>query len=162
MMKHFLIIILSLFPFSAFASGNNTDTGSGYTSVSFIVTGKVRGQNMPLEYNIAKGTVKGFIASSENYPVQLGAFRLKFNADAFFREVVEYIDRNAIMIREEGLYKIRITSSPVPGKEKVDDNEDQAGLTAEEPQDSIQVLILYTSSIKQFRHIGCFGRFIRS
>ncbi len=111
---------------------------SGNSSGSTVVTGKVTGGSLSMEYNIAEGTVKGIRASSENYPVQLGAFRFKLNADAFFREVVEYIDRNAIMIREGGLYKVRITKSPIPGKDGNTEQEEQTGLAIAESQDTIQ------------------------
>jgi len=138
MRKYLLIFILSSIPYWALASGNyfpepvyNDMPGSSAMKVNKI------GQNVPLEYSIAKGTVKGFIASSENYPVQLGAFRLKINADAFFNEVVEYIDRNAIMIKEKGLYKIRITASPVPARMK--NIQEEAPVTvAVEMQDTVQ------------------------
>ncbi|MCU0455309.1 MAG: HEAT repeat domain-containing protein [Bacteroidales bacterium] len=118
-MRYVLTVILSILTTAgtAYASGISPYRGSmtGFT----VSNNGPNGQNASLEYTVAKGTVKGFIASSENYPVQLGAFRMKMNADAFFREVVEYIDRNAIIIREDGLYKIRISNSPVPANEKL-------------------------------------------
>lgn len=115
-MRYAVTIILSILTTACitYASG-----ASSLYRGNNISNNEPNGQNAPLEYTVAKGTVRGFIASSETYPVQLGAFRLKMNADAFFREVVEYIDRNAIIIREDGLYKIRITNSPVPGNEKL-------------------------------------------
>ena len=69
----------------------------------------------PLDYVINETNVRGFITSlKDNFPVQLGAFRVKFNAEAFFYEVKRHIDANAIMFRENGWYKIRISGNPVP------------------------------------------------
>jgi HEAT repeat protein len=69
--------------------------------------------NIPLEYIIMGSYVKGFITSQEDeYPVQLGAFRSKMNAEAFLKEVRARIDKNAIMVTEDGLYKIRISRTP--------------------------------------------------
>lgn len=119
-MRYIRAVILSVLTICSMTSVPGRSSPNNDAVAGFILSNNLpNGQNMPLEYSVAKGTVKGFIASSETYPVQLGAFRIKMNADAFFREVVEYIDRNAIMIREDGLYKIRISSSPVPGNEKL-------------------------------------------
>jgi hypothetical protein len=55
----------------------------------------------------------GFVASSkDNFPIQLGAFRLKSNAEAFFERVKDLITNDAVIIAEEGYYKVRITESP--------------------------------------------------
>ncbi len=71
--------------------------------------------SQPLDYIINETNVRGFITSlKDNFPVQLGAFRIRFNAEAFFNEVKRHIDGNAIMFREEGWYKIRISGNPVP------------------------------------------------
>ncbi len=118
MKKYIRILILALAPFSVFATVSAFQLpDSVLLADSSILPGGQPAENMPLEYNIAGENIKAFVSSFENnYPVQLGAFRLKLNADAFYREVVDRIDRKAIMIRENGLYKIRITGSPVPGK----------------------------------------------
>ena len=69
---------------------------------------------IPMDYEINESTVKGFITSlKDKFPVQLGAFRLKYNAEAFLNEVITHIDSNAVMFREDGLYKIRISRKPV-------------------------------------------------
>jgi hypothetical protein len=71
--------------------------------------------SQPLDYIINETNVRGFITSlKDNFPVQLGAFRIRFNAEAFFNEVKRHIDGNAIMFREDGWYKIRISGNPVP------------------------------------------------
>ena len=78
-----------------------------YTGGHSVVSG------IPLDYEINETNVKGFITSlKDKFPVQLGAFRVKYNAEAFLNEVKKHIDRNAIMFTEEGLYKIRISGNP--------------------------------------------------
>jgi hypothetical protein len=51
--------------------------------------------------------------------VQLGAFRLKYNAEAFLKEVRTHIDKNAIMFEEEGLFKVRISRTPEPQEKEI-------------------------------------------
>jgi HEAT repeats len=129
MMRRKFPAILLFLSVSVLASALGfTEPGAGNLTNTIIGTGQNSAKTPPLEYTVAEGTVTGFLASSENYPVQLGAFRLKLNADAFFREVVEYVDRNAIMIREDGLYKIRITRSPLPARVKSGEPENRAEL----------------------------------
>ncbi|NLA48856.1 MAG: HEAT repeat domain-containing protein [Bacteroidales bacterium] len=71
--------------------------------------------SQPLDYIINETNVRGFITSlRDNFPVQLGAFRIRFNAEAFFNEVKRHIDGNAIMFREDDWYKIRISGNPMP------------------------------------------------
>lgn len=118
MTKLVRILILALLPSCVLATGSAFQLpDSVLLADSSILPGELPGKSIPLEYSIAGEKVKAFVSSFKNeYPVQLGAFRLKLNADAFYREVVDRIDHKAVMIRENGLYKIRITGSPVPGK----------------------------------------------
>lgn len=68
-----------------------------------------------IDYVINETIVRGFITSvKDQFPVQLGAFRVKFNAEAFLSEVKRHIDANAIMFRDDGWYKIRISGNPIP------------------------------------------------
>ena len=139
MKKHIWILILILMPFRVLSAGFNTQPpDSVLMSDSSVLPGDVPAKKIPMEYNIAGETVKAFVSSFKNkYPVQLGAFRFKLNADAFYREVVARIDRNAIMLKEGGLYKIRITESPVPGKGNKQELTEKTKMTLAEPQDSI-------------------------
>jgi HEAT repeat protein len=83
-------------------------------------------------------SVKGFITSGKDrFQVQLGAFRLKLNAEAFFIEVRKHIDNNAIMIKEDGFYKIRITMSPEPENAKQNEQEKSSGQPGSEPSDAV-------------------------
>ena len=83
-------------------------------------------ENSALDYTVSKTVVRGFVTSSGNeFPVQLGAFRLRINAEAFLLEVKKYIDENAIIVNEDGYHKVRISRNPRPGvperKESVDE-----------------------------------------
>ncbi len=140
MKKHIWISILILIPLRAMTSGNDFPLpDSILVSDSSVLPGPVPANNIAMEYNIAGETVKAYISSNENkYPVQLGAFRFKLNADAFYREVLDRVDLNAIMVKEGGLYKIRISRSPVPGKISKRKLEAQAGPSITEAQDTVQ------------------------
>ena len=116
-MKHFVLFItalLSLFLLQTVSSAQQiADSGiSGAISPEPETI-----SDITLEYNIENAIIKGFVASGMNdFPVQLGAFRRRINAQAFLNEVREYIDRNAIMVDEDGFFKVRISKSPIPGK----------------------------------------------
>jgi hypothetical protein len=134
MKKPLRILIFTLIPLRILAAGSSIPQPD-----STVITEPATAKNIPMEYSIAGETVKAYVTSfKDKYPVQLGAFRFKLNADAFYREVVDRIDRNAVMLKEDGLYKIRITRSPVPGKLRKRDQEEQVILAVDEPQDSIR------------------------
>ncbi len=72
-------------------------------------------ESTTLDYTVSETTVRGFVTSSINeFPVQLGAFRLRINAEAFLSEVKKHIDENAIIVNEDGYYKVRISGNPEP------------------------------------------------
>ncbi|MBN2861855.1 MAG: SPOR domain-containing protein, partial [Bacteroidales bacterium] len=89
-----------------------------------------------LDYTVSETAVKGFIIpSTGDFAVQLGAFKLKLNAEAFLREVRDHLDKNAIMIEEDGYYKVRISKIA----EQVQEKNDQPEVTFQEevqPPDS--------------------------
>ncbi|MBN2634541.1 MAG: HEAT repeat domain-containing protein [Bacteroidales bacterium] len=146
-MKILSLIILSFLP-PAFVVpydyeesvpyGNSSDT-------TFLLAALDTPPPLPaLDFEVSEIKVTGFITSGANeYPVQLGAFRLKINAEAFLNEVLEYIDRNAIMMREDGLYKVRITEHPEPRNVRalshitVQEKEVEPTEEQRSPQDSI-------------------------
>ncbi len=56
--------------------------------------------------------LKGFETSSkDNYPIQLGAFKIRFNAEALYNKVKETSDVDAKIVNEDGYYKVRIARS---------------------------------------------------
>lgn len=122
MMKLLVLVILYLVPLKVIppAEKGIIDSYLNIPDTTLLLAALDKPPPLPaLEYAVAETRITGFITSLANdFPVQLGAFRLKINAEAFLNEVIEYVDRNAVMIREDGLYKIRITRDPVPGRQK--------------------------------------------
>jgi len=116
MMKFTLLLILSLLLFpSGQAEQDTRKSVSTSKNQKTITSDSIAPSDLQLDYKIMNSNVRGFITSlKDKYPVQLGAFRSKRNADAFLREVREHIDTNAIMLAEGGLYKIRISRVPHP------------------------------------------------
>jgi hypothetical protein len=114
MMKYALLLILSFLTARETAPGQSVNIKADSLAVAettFFAEPPAE-PGIPLDYEINETTVKGFITSlKDKYPVQLGAFRVKYNAEAFLNEVIAHIDKDAIMFREDGLYKIRISRS---------------------------------------------------
>ncbi len=50
--------------------------------------------------------------SADNYTYQLGAFRFKSNAEAILNMAKKYIDGDAILVDEDGYYKVRVSRMP--------------------------------------------------
>ena len=140
MKKNLRILILILVPVRCLAAGSSfPQPDSIHISDSSTSTEPAAAKSIPMEYNIAGETVKAFVSSyKDKYPVQLGAFRFKLNADAFYREVVDRIDRNAVILKEDGLYKIRITRSPVPAKLSKREQEELTKMVVAGIRDTIQ------------------------
>lgn len=47
--------------------------------------------------------------ANEIFPVQIGAFRVKTNAEKVFSRVKDVLGKDAVMIEEDGFFKIRVT-----------------------------------------------------
>ncbi len=102
-----------------------------------IAGSTVSEENSALDYTVSKTVVRGFVASSGNeFPVQLGAFRLRINAEAFLLEVKKYIDENAIIVNEDGYHKVRISRNPRPGVPERQEGVDEI-LISDKSQDTI-------------------------
>ena len=67
--------------------------------------------------------------SRDSYPFQIGAFRLRYNAEALFRIARKHIDSEAVIIHEDGFYKVRVTKLP------------DVLVTAQEVRDADQIAI---------------------
>lgn len=50
--------------------------------------------------------------SGDSYTYQLGAFRFRSNAEAILKLAKKYIDNNAILVDEDGFFKVRVTRMP--------------------------------------------------
>ena len=124
-MKYALLLILSFLTARETTPGQSVNIKADSLAVAettFFAEPPAEA-GIPLDYEINETTVKGFITSlKDKYPVQLGAFRLKYNAEAFLNEVIAHIDRDAIMFREDGLYKIRISRKPDSAEAKTSVN----------------------------------------
>lgn len=57
--------------------------------------------NARLDYLISR--------SAESYPIQVGAFRLKANAERMYRKITTILGEGVLMLEENGFFKIRIT-----------------------------------------------------
>ena len=102
-----------------------------------IAGSTVSEENSALDYTVSKTVVRGFVTSSGNeFPVQLGAFRLRINAEAFLLEVKKYIDENAIIVNEDGYHKVRISRNPRPGVSERQEGVDEI-LISDKSQDTI-------------------------
>ena len=146
-MKYAHLIILLFLAARVTAAGQtlNIKTDSMAVAETTFFAEPPAEAGIPLDYEINDATVKGFITSlKDKFPVQLGAFRLKYNAEAFFNEVRNHIDRNAVMFREDGLYKIRISRDPVieaadaSGMTRTDNNQISPGIKTQAVYDTVK------------------------
>ena len=104
MMRYTLLLILSLLSLIAV---------SAYSSAANPVKEAKNNAGTSLQDAFSKVVSKGFVTSSKDaYPIQLGAFRLKLNAEALFNEVKSNPGIDAKIIKEDGYYKVRIARIP--------------------------------------------------
>ena len=146
-MKYALFIILLFLTVMVTAGGQvlNIKTDSMAVAETTFFSEPRAEADIPLDYEINDASVKGFITSlKDKFPVQLGAFRLKYNAEAFFNEVRNHIDRDAVMFREDGFYKIRISRDPVieaadaSGMTRTDNNQISPGIKTQAVYDTVK------------------------
>jgi hypothetical protein len=98
-MRYALLIILSLLFADVWAYS------------SFTNTDKKPNTYIAVNTDLSVLESKAFITSSQdNYPVQLGAFRLKTNAEALYERVKAELG-DARIVFEDGLYKVRIAKA---------------------------------------------------
>lgn len=91
-----------------------------------------------LDYTVSETSIRGFVTSSVNeFPVQLGAFRLRINAEAFLAEVKKHVDENAIIVDEDGYFKVRISRNPTIRNSE--DNDQTNGNTSPDIQPEIPI-----------------------
>lgn len=94
--------------------------------------------DLSFNYQPTKVALKGFETSSkDNYPIQLGAFRVKSNAEAFLKKVKALIGNDAKIINEDGYYKVRITRFSDRKETDYYKTEEFYGQEMMEPPDSI-------------------------
>lgn len=116
MMRYTLFLIIYLLSANislAYPSGNKTLAESKINS------------NISINNDFSMVVSMGFItASNDNYPVQLGAFRIKSNAETLYKKIKEHLKNDARIILEDGLYKVRMTRA-ADSKETVRQNTDR-------------------------------------
>ena len=103
-MRYILLIILTFLTAKETIAGQSVRGRADSMAVAetTYIYGISDVSGFPLDYEINDTNIRGFITSlKDKFPVQLGAFRIKYNAEAFFNEVKKHIDRNAVMFREE-------------------------------------------------------------
>lgn len=103
MMRYSLFLILWLFSANVAQASNpetKTDTKTAVLNSAYTV--------------IATTGFDTF--SNDDYPIQLGAFRMKINAEALYNKIKESSEIDAKIITENGYYKVRISRIP-PDKE---------------------------------------------
>ena len=72
-------------------------------------------------YDLEELLSNGFVvAPGDSFPIQVGAFRKKSNADKVLRGIKRHSELNGRIIIEDSLYKVRIAR--YPGKEKYEDH----------------------------------------
>jgi HEAT repeat protein len=106
-MKHRLIIILSLLLFTAANAGPVVEPSyvASYPSPIYITDGVAL---ITSEMNNSR--LDNLISLSKDiYPIQIGAFRLKTNAERMFKKVARVLGSDVMMMEEDGFYKIRVT-----------------------------------------------------
>lgn len=107
-MKRQLLIILLLLYTAVFQSELIT---CQIPSFSFHDTSHIKKPEKPLKPEKLI-TISDLVNLPEdNYPVQLGAFKLKANAEALYRKIEMYMGDAVKIIKEDGYYKVRITNS---------------------------------------------------
>jgi len=106
-MKYRLLIILSLllFTFTQAGPAVNTSAVSIHPSPIYITDGVAL-----ITSEMNSNRLDNLISLSKDiYPIQIGAFRLKTNAELMFSKVARVLGKDVIMIEEEGFFKIRVT-----------------------------------------------------
>lgn len=107
MMKHRIIAILSLLVFTVVRAGNSSDYSMNRVhpepvyipdGASLITTGSDE-----VRLNDIIDLSKDF------YPIQIGAFRVKSNAEKMYSEVSEVLGNDVAIIEENGYFKVRVT-----------------------------------------------------
>jgi hypothetical protein len=106
-MKYRFLTILSLLLFTCTLAGPavNTSAVSIHPSPIYITDGVAL-----ITSEMNNNRIDNLISLSKDiYPIQIGAFRLKTNAEVMFSKVVRVLGKDVIMIEEEGFFKIRVT-----------------------------------------------------
>jgi len=106
-MKNRLLIILSLLLFTTLKAGPvvNISRLTNNPSPIYITDGV---SLITTEMNSSR--LDNLISLSRDiYPIQIGAFRIKTNAEKMYDQISMVLGEDVIMIEEDGFYKVRVT-----------------------------------------------------
>jgi hypothetical protein len=109
-MRYIIILILSLFT-SLWARAYQIPDTIPNTSDSLLKS-ELKGINVPAQ---------------DGYNYQVGAFKNKTNAESLYQRLKSYMNVDAKIVVENGLYKVRITRSPY-----------ESGMKGQAPPDSVR------------------------
>jgi hypothetical protein len=111
-MKYRMIAILSLLFFTAAKAGTPAKPAFAYYNNASHPTPVYVSDGMHLITSEADDArIDNIIRIARDiYPVQIGAFRLKTNADRMYAKVARVLGSDVVMIAEDGYYKIRVTT----------------------------------------------------
>jgi HEAT repeat protein len=113
-MKYRILTILSILLFTCTQAGPavNTSNESIHPSPIYITDGV----NLITSVMNNRRLDNLISLSKDIYPIQIGAFRLKTNAELMFSKVARVLGKDVIMVEEDGFFKIRVTKL---NKEKI-------------------------------------------
>lgn len=106
-MKHRILIILSLLLFTVAEAGPTAEPSYGvnHPSPIYVPDGAAL-----ITSEVNDSRLDNLISLSRDiYPIQIGAFRLKTNAERMFKKVARVLGNDVMMMEEDGFYKIRVT-----------------------------------------------------
>jgi hypothetical protein len=131
-MKYTLLIILSLF----------TASLSGAVQAD----GAVRMQSDSLK----KSELKGIrIPVQDEYNIQVGAFKKKTNAESLYQKLKNFVDVEAKIVIEDGLYKVRITRYPGEAGESPVGKTEGVSASDSAKHDTLKFISLRPDSVRQ-------------
>lgn len=106
-MKHRVIAILSLLVFTVLKAGHTADYSSNriHPEPVYIPDGASL-----ITAGIDEARLNDVIDLSKDfYPIQIGAFRVKSNAEKMYSEVSEVLGSDVEIIEEDGYFKVRVS-----------------------------------------------------
>jgi hypothetical protein len=127
MMRYTLIILFSLF-YADSVWADSLISNHEDKTITYIA----------LNEGLSTPSSNVFVTSSkDNFPVQLGAFRIKSNAESLYNKIITELGNDARIVFEDGLYKVRIAKAPDSVKTEVPHKKVIVKQPAIEKQDSI-------------------------
>jgi hypothetical protein len=70
-------------------------------------------EDISINEELSKAVSEGYVTScKENFQIQLGAFKIKSNAETLHEKAKVYLDKNARILYEDGYYKVQINRVP--------------------------------------------------